>query len=153
MNRFKVKRINGVLLLSVLLGMFFFAIAANAIAETPPSHDPGVSAATSAASQVDFQKLKGKWLRPDGGYVLEIKGVAADGTLNATYNNPSPIHVSKAEVTRDGATVKVFVELRDVNYPGCTYKLSYDTKSDSLTGIYYQAAMQQQFEIVFIRIG
>jgi hypothetical protein len=45
----------------------------------------------------------------------------------------------------------VFVELRDVNYPGSTYALTYDAERDQLKGIYYQAAMQQQFEVFFVR--
>jgi len=33
----------------------------------------------------------------------------------------------------------VFIELRDVNYPGSTYSLTYEPASDQLKGIYYQA--------------
>ena len=51
----------------------------------------------------------------------------------------------------DGAATKVFIELRDVNYPGSTYDLTYEPKNDRLHGIYYQAALQQQFEVVFVR--
>jgi hypothetical protein len=47
--------------------------------------------------------------------------------------------------------VKVFVELRDVNYPGSTYTLTYDPASDQLKGIYYQAVEQQRFPVAFFR--
>src|SRR5690349_10593320 len=41
--------------------------------------------------------------------------------------------------SRDGNATKVFVELRDVNYPGSIYTLTYEASSDQLKGIYYQA--------------
>lgn len=104
-----------------------------------------------AAPKPEFQKLKGKWLRPDGGYIIEIKSVDGNGKLEAAYLNPKPIHVAKAEASRDGAAVKVFIELRDVNYPGSTYKLIYVPENDQLSGIYYQALQQQSFEVVFVR--
>jgi len=72
--------------------------------------------------------------------------------MEASYYNPKPIHVSKAQVSRDGTVTKVFIELRDVNYPGSTYTLLYDPQSDQLQGIYYQAALKQSFEVFFTRI-
>jgi len=105
-----------------------------------------------ATSNRGFEKLKGRWLRPDGGYIVEIRNVEPGGKMDAAYFNPRPIHVAKAEASQDGATVKVFIELRDVNYPGSTYDLTYEAKSDQLAGIYYQAALQQQFEVVFERM-
>ena len=47
-----------------------------------------------------------------------------------------PINVSTAEESQVGETVKVFIELRDVNYPGSTYDLSYAPQSGSLKGMY-----------------
>lgn len=72
--------------------------------------------------------------------------------MDATYSNPQPIRVSKAEASQEGAATKVFVELRDVNYPGSTYTLAYDAAGDKLAGIYFQAALQQKFEVVFERV-
>ena len=103
-------------------------------------------------SKVDFQVMKGKWLRPDGGYVLDIRSVAADGKMDAGYYNPRPIHVARAEARTEGGVGKVFVELRDVNYPGSTYTLTYDPKGDCFNGVYYQAAIKQSFDVVFTRI-
>lgn len=45
----------------------------------------------------------------------------------------------------------VFVELKDKGYPGSTYTLAYDPETDRLEGIYYQATMKQEFEVVFQR--
>lgn len=53
----------------------------------------------------------------------------------AGYFNPKSIRVAKAEASRDGGALKVFVELRDVNYPGSTYTLTYDHAGDQLQGI------------------
>jgi len=105
-----------------------------------------------AASSAQFQKLIGRWQRPDGGYVLEIKSIADNGAMDAGYFNPKSIRVAKAEVTREGDATKVFIELRDVNYPGSTYTLTYDPASDQLKGVYYQAVEKQRFPVAFVRV-
>lgn len=115
-----------------------------AVLATPP--------ATAAETRTDFQKLAGKWLRPDGGYVLEVSGVDADGKMDAAYFNPRSIHVARATATAGGDATKVFVELRDVNYPGSTYTLAYDAQSDQLKGVYFQALLGQNFEVFFVRM-
>jgi hypothetical protein len=99
-----------------------------------------------------FGSLKGRWLRPDGGYVIEIRDVEASGKLAAGYFNPRPIKVFQAQASQAGDTTKVFIELRDVNYPGATYNLTYDPEKDQLKGVYYQPALQQSFDVVFIRM-
>ena len=69
-----------------------------------------------------FDRLVGRWLRADGGYVLEIRAVSSEGRVDASYLNPRPINVARAEATRGGDIVTLLVELRDVNYPGSTYR-------------------------------
>jgi len=66
---------------------------------------------------------------------LEIRSVNSGGKIDAVYLNPKPINIARAEATRDGSTVKVFVELRAPNYPGSTYTLIYDQEHDQLRGI------------------
>jgi hypothetical protein len=102
--------------------------------------------------KAEFESLKGRWLRPDGGYVLEIGEIDAGGKMVARYFNPRPINVSRAEASLDGTTTQVFIELRDTNYPGSTYTLTYDPVSDQLKGTYFQAALQQSFDVVFVRM-
>jgi hypothetical protein len=121
---------------------------------TPPPIETQTTTAPAAAvaPKADFQKLKGKWLRPDGGYVLKVKSVDDGGRMEASYLNPKLIHVAKAQASQEAGTLKVFIELQDVNYPGSTYDLVYDPQNDSLKGIYYQAALQQQFEVIFKRM-
>ena len=100
----------------------------------------------------DFQKLVGRWLRSEGGYVIDVRSIDASGRLDAAYLNPRPIHVARAEATLDGSVMKVFLELRDVNYPGSTYTLTYDPERDQLDGVYYQAVEQQHFQVSFTRM-
>ncbi len=72
--------------------------------------------------------------------------------MDAGYFNPRSVRVAKADALRDGDELKVFVELRDVNYPGSTCTLAYDPASDQLKGIYYQAVEHQRFSVAFVRI-
>ena len=113
---------------------------------------PTASSAAAEPVLVEFEKLKGKWLRPDGGYVLEIKKLLPENALEAAYYNPNPIHVGKAKLYKERGFVKVFVELQDVNYPGSTYTLIYDKENDQLCGVYYQATQQQEYQIAFERM-
>lgn len=99
-----------------------------------------------------FERLTGRWERPDGGYVLEITSVESGGRLKAAYFNPEGIHVARAFALKEGDMTKVFVELQDVNYPGCTYSLKYDPQVDQLFGEYFQAALQQTFDVTFARL-
>lgn len=100
----------------------------------------------------DFDKLKGKWLRPDGGYVLDIKSVGSDGKVEMTYLNPNLIHVSKAQASIKVNKLDLFIELTDTGYPGNYYTLTYDPGKDQLAGVYYQLGIQQQFDVFFVRM-
>jgi len=104
-----------------------------------------------AQAPPDFMALKGRWARTDGSYIIEIKSVEAGGRMQAAYYNPNPINVSRAEAARQGAAVTVFIELQAPGYPGSTYTLIHDPKSDELKGIYHHAGLQKNFEVVFVR--
>jgi hypothetical protein len=108
--------------------------------------------AAGPETKTAFESLKGRWLRPDGGYVIEIREIEANGKMAAGYFNPRPINVSRAEASQEGTTTKVCIELRDINYPGSTYNLTYDPENDQLKGVYFQAALQQSFDVVFVRL-
>lgn len=100
----------------------------------------------------DFRPLIGKWQRTDGGYVIEIRRIASDGTMEAGYFNPRPINVSKARASLYKSHLKVEVTLQDTGYPGSTYTLLYDPQKDALLGFYFQAVQRQNFDVVFIRM-
>ena len=105
-----------------------------------------------AAPAAELRKLEGRWQRLDGGYVIEIRRIGEGGTMEAAYYNPRPIHVARAEASREGATLKMLIELRDVNYPGSTYSLAYDPASDQLRGAYHQAVERQRFPVTLVRV-
>jgi hypothetical protein len=102
-------------------------------------------------TDAEMAKLTGRWIRPDGGYVLEIRGVMDDGAVDAAYYNPRPINVADAQLSRREKKPYLFIELRDTGYPGATYDLIYEENQDALIGVYYQPAIDQRFEVVFIR--
>jgi hypothetical protein len=98
------------------------------------------------------ESLVGRWLREDGGYVLEIRSASPDGRLVATYSNPRSIHVTRAEWRQQSGRLGVFVELRDVNYPGSTYTLVMTPEKDRLVGTYFQAVQRANFDVEFVRM-
>ena len=99
----------------------------------------------------DFKAIVGEWVRPDGGYVVRVLNVLPDGTVDVGYFNPGPINVSEARVSLWKGLVKLVIKLQDKGYPGSTYTLYYYTEKDTLVGFYYQAAVEQTYEVVFIR--
>ena len=103
------------------------------------------------AAKVDSKRLIGHWERPDGGYILEINEIVKDGVLKAAYYNPRPINVARAEFSRKDNALMVFIELRDVNYPGSKYNLKYDPKTDKLIGTYFQAVQGETYDVEFSR--
>jgi hypothetical protein len=129
-----------------------FCAQSYAISQTQPVLVLAQSSASNSNTVTDFAFLKGRWRRPDGGYIMDIKDVDSAGKIDAAYYNPNPIKVSKAEASKEGSEAKVFIELRDVGYPGCTYTLAYDPQTDHLKGIYFQAAIGQKFYVFFSRI-
>ncbi len=112
----------------------------------PPKQTP-----KETPAQTDVQLLEGRWVRPDGGYVLDLSEIKKDGSLKASYFNPRPINVLSAKWSRNAGNINLFVELRDVNYPGSKYNLQYDPKSDRLKGTYFQAVEKQTFNVEFVR--
>ena len=94
----------------------------------------GAFTTNSAAEKLEFGVLLGEWVRPDGGYKIQIR-----------------INVAEAKVSLWKGLVKLFIKLQDKGYPGSTYTLYYFAEKDVLAGFYYQAEMRQTFEVVFVR--
>lgn len=103
------------------------------------------------STEIDPQKLAGRWLRPDGGYILEISNIKIDGSLNAAYFNPNSINIVESKWRWHETRLQVYVKFDDINYTGSTYSLEYLSNQDRLIGNYYQAVMGQNFDVVFIR--
>ncbi len=119
------------------------------------AHPPQIQADERSAETLGPQsltRLVGRWRRHDGGYILDIKAVHDDGMIDATYLNPRPIHVSKAEAVTKGGHVIVVVTLQDRGYPGNMYTLTYDPQADRLEGVYHHRGLGQQFDVEFSRL-
>ena len=99
----------------------------------------------------DFDRLVGNWVRPDGGYVIEISKIYPDGKVDAAYFNPQSIHVSRSTVSEKDGIIELFIELQGKGYPGSTYTLRYNPAYDAMVGIYFQAVIQQPFDVIFQR--
>jgi hypothetical protein len=140
----------------VVVGLGFWWWRANNTGISKPATASGQAGAAAqpatTADKPDFEKLKGRWQRPDGGYVLEVRQVADDGRIDAAYLNPNPINVAKAAASFEAGKMKVYVELQDKGYPGNYYILRYDSGSDQLAGMYYHLGINQQFDVFFDRM-
>ena len=90
---------------ALALAIFLVGCGKPAQPEAGPKAD---APAAPAAESADFGPLKGRWVRQDGDYMIEIKSVGADGKLEAGYFNPRPIHVGKAEAEAREGRVRVF---------------------------------------------
>jgi hypothetical protein len=101
--------------------------------------------------KLDTGKLTGRWVRPDGGYVIEILNIHDEGTMEAAYYNPNPINIARAEWRVEKDRLKLFILFNDLNYPGSTYTLDYFPDRDQLIGAYFQAVQQETYYVEFVR--
>ena len=101
--------------------------------------------------KTDKTKILGEWLRTDSDYMIKIAAVNDDGLLLAQYFNPNPINVSKAEWSSSDGFNKIYLELRDENYPGSNYNLTYIPERDMMVGDYFQAVEGLTFYVEFKR--
>lgn len=113
------------------------------------NNESGIS--TSGSKEVDKNLLIGDWVRTDAQYLIRITNLNDDGTMTAQYFNPNPINVGSANWEESYGNLKAIVELRDVNYPGSKYSLSYLPDKDMLAGEYFQAVEGLTFYVEFIR--
>jgi hypothetical protein len=109
-----------------------------------------VSAADVQADSVQSM-LKGKWLRSDGTYTIEIFSVKEDGKMDAGYFNPNPINVGSSAWMISQGNILIEIVMRDANYPGSKYNLIYDRQNDLLRGNYFQAVQGINYDVVFTR--
>jgi hypothetical protein len=121
------------------------------LAQTVSPPAIAVPSASETAANPAFGVLPGRWVRVQGGYVITINSVDADGRIDASYANPRPLPFHKAFATSDGSSLKLVFELRAPGYDGSTYTLHYDAANDRLTGVFDQVVARQKFEVVFVR--
>jgi hypothetical protein len=105
----------------------------------------------AAAQPLNFKVIAGQWARIDVSYTLQVEDVTSEGAVNVRYYNPGEIHVAQSQAGIQKGRIKLFVKLQDKGYPGCTYTLFYYPEQDVLAGAYYQAAVGQTYEVIFVR--
>jgi len=124
------------------------------------SESDGSASTTSTASEpvkpqeqkaFDRSILVGDWIRTDAEYRVTISELPDDGTLKAGYFNPKSINVGKAGWIFSDGTMKIYIELRDDNYPGSNYNLVYYPDKDLLAGKYFQAVEGVTYDVGFFR--
>ena len=106
----------------------------------------------SALSKSKLGVFAGRWQRTDGDYAIDIESVGANGDIKARYFNPRPINVSRAEAFEKDGKTQMYLELRDENYPGSYYALTFNPADGTLAGIYYQALLRETYEVGFVRL-
>jgi hypothetical protein len=139
----------------IAMAIFIFSNRENGYTDATDSQTAQKPADSRTKSANDFKEarsLTGRWIRPDGGYVIEIRNVDPSGNMDVGYYNPRSINVSRAKASKVGADTQLFIELRDTGYPGATYTLVYNRQNDVLAGLYYQPAAGQTFDVIFIRM-
>ncbi len=105
----------------------------------------------SSTEQMDYKILMGKWVRSDAGYTINVRDISSDGLVDAEYLNPKAINIAEAKVSAWKGMSSLQITLQDEGYPGSTYTLYYYAEKDALAGFYYQAAMDETYEVVFLR--
>jgi hypothetical protein len=105
----------------------------------------------ASAKPFKFSVIAGQWARIDGSYTLRVEDVTSEGAVNVRYFNPGEIHVAQNQISTQEGRIKLFVKLQDKGYPGCTYTLFYYPEQDVLAGAYFQAAVGQTYEVIFVR--
>ena len=91
-------------------------------------------------------------MRQDGGYILDLQDIRPDGSLKAFYFNPRNINVHVANWKFEDERLLLYVELRDVNYPGSNYTLMFRASQDLLWGSYFLAVQKQTMDVNFVRM-
>jgi len=138
MNKNKIIYISAAVLILIAALVFFIS-------------NNGTDISTTKTKTADKNSLVGDWVRTDANYLIRITKVNDEGTMTAQYFNPNPINVGSANWEQSYGNLKVIIELRDVNYPGSKYTLSYLPDRDMLAGEYYQAVESLTFYVEFAR--
>lgn len=139
---------------SLLIAIVLFMSACNEQQETEktePVNTPAETISPQQKTTADKTVLIGDWMRTDADYRIQVSELLSDGWMKAGYFNPKSINVGKAMWSSADGVLKVFIELRDENYPGSSYTLTYLPESDLLAGKYYQAVEGATYDVEFTR--
>ena len=152
MKRIKIKTQIPLLLFAVIA---IFVFSCNETEEKNKKTDVEDTSSKTVSPQqetiADKNILVGEWTRTDAAYQIKITELLNDGTMKADYFNPKSINVASALWTFTDGVLKIYIELRDENYPGSNYTLTYLPDKDQLVGKYFQAVESATYNIAFTR--
>ncbi len=132
----------------------------NNLTELPEQKDPGESSQIrekqsnepiTSKTDIPLDTILGRWLRPDGNYVIQINSIDSENQIDAQYFNPKPIKIARAELI-PANNFRIYIEFDDEGYKGSSYDLIYDPAQDALSGKYFQATYGQTYQIAFVRL-
>ena len=132
----------------------------NDFTELPEPKKPDESSGTrekqsavplTSKTEIPLDTILGRWLRPDGNYVIQINSIDSENQIDAQYFNPKPIKIARAELI-PADNFRIFIEFDDEGYKGSSYDLIYDPAQDALSGKYFQATYGQTYQIAFVRL-
>jgi len=140
------------LMLFVIITVFVFSCnEPQKDKETEPQNTSSETVSPQQKTIPDKSKLVGEWTRTDAPYQIKITELLDDGTMKAGYFNPASINVSSAMWAFGDGVLKIYIELRDENYPGSNYNLIYYPERDLLAGKYFQAVESVTYDVGFTR--
>jgi hypothetical protein len=61
-----------------------------------------------AAQAPDFKALIVEWVRPEGGYIIRLKDIKPDGSIDISYYNAKKINIAEANVSEWKGVKKLF---------------------------------------------
>lgn len=103
-------------------------------------------------ASIDKNVIIGNWIRTDAEYQIKISDIKNSGVIIAKYFNPRPINISRSEWVYSEGFLRIYVELRDENYPGSNYNLTFIPERDMLVGDYFQAVEGLTYYVEFSRL-
>lgn len=147
-----IKTYASFLLFAIMTFLVFSCNAKEEENETTESTTPsGETVSSQQKSIPDKNILVGEWTRTDAPYKIKITELLNNGTMMAGYFNPKSINVSVAMWAPADGVLKIYIELRDENYPGSNYNLIYYPEKDLLAGKYFQAVERVTYDVGFAR--
>ena len=140
---------------ALLIAIAIFTFGCNQPAEKTENTVPVVTQSVPVTPEQpkppDKKLLVGDWTRTDGSYQIKIAELFDNGYLKCGYFNPKSINVGNSTWNIADGVLKIYLELRDENYPGSNYNLTYIPGKDLLAGKYYQAVEQVTYDVEFAR--
>ena len=148
-----MKHKNPLVTLLIVIAIFTFGCnePGENTANTAPVDTQSVAVTHEQQKAIDKKLLVGDWTRTDAPYQIKILELYDNGNLRSGYFNPKSINVGQATWNIADGNLKIYIELRDENYPGTNYNLTYLPGKDLLAGKYYQAVERVTYDVEFTR--